>query len=119
MIIGEKGSVQELNLLANFDTDGDGAKDDVDNCRFDKNADQADTDNDGVGNVCDNCPAASNIDQNDANSNGIGDACEGTPTPPYVDVNSSTWITGAALGGLTLLGSIVTLAKGPKFLKKP
>jgi Thrombospondin type 3 repeat len=40
-----------------FDTDTDGILNDVDNCPFDANADQADSDNDGVGDACDTCPA--------------------------------------------------------------
>jgi len=38
------------------DSDGDGIADDVDNCPFTFNPDQADTDGDGVGDVCDITP---------------------------------------------------------------
>ena len=36
-----------------YDTDGDGWKDGIDNCSLKTNADQRDTDGDGFGNVCD------------------------------------------------------------------
>ncbi len=38
--------------------------------------------------------------------------------PPVVDMTSTTWVTGVALGGLTLLGSAVAVIKGPKFLMR-
>jgi hypothetical protein len=38
------------------DLDGDGIRDQYDNCPFDYNPDQADWDRDGTGNVCDQCP---------------------------------------------------------------
>ncbi len=80
------------------DADGDGVADDIDNCPFNSNADQADADSDGIGNACDadyvadadgdgvndefdNCPALSNPDQIDDNGNGIGDACENAGPP--------------------------------------
>lgn len=66
VLIGEKGSVHELNLLAHFDTDVDGISDDVDNCPTIQNDDQDDADNDGFGDMCDNCPYVSNIDQDAA-----------------------------------------------------
>lgn len=79
------------------DTDGDDVLDDVDNCKFVRNADQADTDGDGKGDACDppdpdpwvndrdrdgilntrdNCPDTYNPDQDDADQDGIGDACD-------------------------------------------
>lgn len=77
------------------DVDGDGVKNEVDNCYSERNADQRDTDgdglgdrcdadadNDGVANASDNCPAKANADQKDDGSesgtagNGIGDACD-------------------------------------------
>lgn len=71
------------------DGDYDGLDQDVDNCPFAYNPDQADADNDGQGDVCDNdsdndgvdndsdnCPSYSNADQADADNDGIGDACD-------------------------------------------
>ena len=71
------------------DADGDGIFDNVDNCRYYGNGDQADTDADELGDACvpdmdgdgiennnDNCPTVDNQDQEDKNSDGIGDACE-------------------------------------------
>jgi hypothetical protein len=61
------------------DSDGDGVCNDVDNCDFASNPNQADSDNDGVGDVCDNCPNTYNPNQTDSDNNGIGDACETNP----------------------------------------
>jgi hypothetical protein len=58
------------------DFDGDGYEDDVDNCPFRPNQDQADSDGDGVGDVCDNCKYAANRDQMDNDADGIGDVCD-------------------------------------------
>ncbi len=57
------GSGKKLNFVVSgakppvADTDGDGVKDDVDNCIEDKNPDQKDTDEDGIGDVCDDAPS--------------------------------------------------------------
>jgi len=40
-------------------------------------------------------------------------------TPPDIDINYTSWITTAGLVGLTTLGSVAVLIKGPKFLIKP
>jgi hypothetical protein len=58
------------------DRDGDGVRDDCDNCPDDYNADQDDSDSDGVGDACDNCPGDYNADQADSDHDGTGDACE-------------------------------------------
>ena len=72
------------------DSDLDGVPDDIDNCDFTPNPDQADVDGDGVGDVCDNCPNTKNGlaeatipgvgNQLDSDGNGVGDACEGQVT---------------------------------------
>ncbi len=82
------------------DTDGDGVFDDLDNCRFVSNADQADADaddsgdacdrcpdfddaidddNDGIPDACDNCPAVSNPYLDDADGDGVGNVCDNCP----------------------------------------
>ncbi len=61
------------------DKDGDGAKNEVDNCPFDSNADQKDSDGDGLGDVCDNCPGIANITQLDGDHDGVGDVCDNCP----------------------------------------
>ena len=58
------------------DTDGDGIRDDVDNCLNRRNPDQLDTDHDGVGDFCDNCLRDSNPSQTDTDGDGKGDACD-------------------------------------------
>ncbi len=73
---GTPGAANPSCVGANLDEDGDGIPDKNDNCKSDKNADQADTDKDGIGDVCDNCKNIANADQADGNKNGIGDLCE-------------------------------------------
>ena len=73
------------------DDDGDGIKDDLDNCprTLGGDADQTDTDDDGLGNVCDsdddndgvldgvdNCRFVSNPNQEDTDPDIGGDACD-------------------------------------------
>jgi hypothetical protein len=97
-----------LDLLfppALTDTDGDGIKDDIDNCPGVANAGQADADGDGSGDACDatprgqdgdgdgtgalddNCPDAYNPGQADADGDGIGDACDPTPRGDDADAD--------------------------------
>jgi len=68
---GQSGQQQ-----SEFDQDGDGILDTVDNCVGVYNPAQTDTDSDGVGNACDNCPAVANANQTDTDSDGAGDACD-------------------------------------------
>jgi len=73
----------------NIDTDGDLARDDVDNCQLTSNADQADADRDDIGDVCevdtdsdgviddlDNCPAIANPAQTNSDNDDQGNACD-------------------------------------------
>jgi hypothetical protein len=87
------------------DSDGDGLTDDVDNCPYDYNPDQADIDADGIGDICDpcpedptntcvpcpdtdadgicdeedNCPFIANPDQTDLDLDRLGDPCDPCP----------------------------------------
>ena len=91
---GNSASIRPLKinlkvLLNNSDDkDGDGIKNDVDNCPDKANADQKDTDGDGIGDVCDdsdgdgifddvdNCVNTANANQDDLDKDGIGDVCD-------------------------------------------
>ena len=50
------GGVGRLPCTVATDEDGDGVKDDCDDCPLDPDADQIDTDHDGIGDVCDPHP---------------------------------------------------------------
>jgi len=65
-----------VQTFAGEDVDEDGLDDNVDNCPFTANRDQADTDEDGVGDACDNCPNFMNSDQKDMDGDMIGDHCD-------------------------------------------
>jgi hypothetical protein len=68
--------VQAIYPPAAKDEDGDGIRDNVDNCPNVPNPDQTDSDGDGVGDACDNCPNVANPDQADNDHDGVGDACD-------------------------------------------
>ncbi|MDO8631935.1 MAG: thrombospondin type 3 repeat-containing protein, partial [Phycisphaerales bacterium] len=67
------------------DADEDRVGDDCDNCPSISNYDQADADGDGVGDVCDNCPDSANADQLDGDGDGVGDACDNCPNDANAD----------------------------------
>lgn len=58
------------------DWDGDGIKNDLDNCPRHSNSNQRNSDGDLLGNECDNCPFVSNSYQGDIDKDGQGDACD-------------------------------------------
>jgi MYXO-CTERM domain-containing protein len=74
------------------DNDNDTVNNEVDNCPFNSNTNQADSDGDGLGDACDsttndedgdtivnasdNCPFIDNPGQEDTDGDGIGDACD-------------------------------------------
>ncbi len=65
-------------FAGNFDTDGDGVANNLDNCVMTYNPGQEDGDGDGVGDACDIC--LDGDDQIDADSDGIPDACDNCPS---------------------------------------
>jgi immune inhibitor A len=82
------------------DSDGDGVRDNVDNCPSIANTNQLDTDGDSVGDVCDacpldrlndadhdgicgnidNCPTIANANQLDTDGDSVGNVCDNCPT---------------------------------------
>jgi hypothetical protein len=58
------------------DRDGDGVRNERDNCPNDPNPGQNDTDGDGRGNTCDNCDREPNEHQLDTDRDGVGDRCD-------------------------------------------
>ncbi|XP_063056774.1 cartilage oligomeric matrix protein [Engraulis encrasicolus] len=58
------------------DIDGDGIRNEQDNCKKKHNVDQKDRDRDGVGDACDSCPYVPNPDQRDTDDDLIGDPCD-------------------------------------------
>jgi hypothetical protein len=79
-----------------YDSDGDGAPNNDDNCPDDANDDQADSDQDGIGDACDNCPDDYNPDQHDTDNDGIGDVCDAGPP-----ASSSSSTSSAAASSTT------------------
>jgi hypothetical protein len=62
------------------DSDHDGVRDAVDNCRDAANSDQADSDSDGSGDLCDVCRDVSDPVQADSDGDGVGDVCDLCPS---------------------------------------
>jgi len=60
-----------------LDSDGDGIKDNVDNCRLKANPNQENEDGDAFGDVCDPCPP--NQNNTDSDGDGVGDLCDPEP----------------------------------------
>ena len=58
------------------DFDGDGIRNEDDNCPFVSNPLQEDSDGDGIGNVCDNAPKAKNVNQHDTDFDKVGDVID-------------------------------------------
>ncbi|MEO8703655.1 MAG: thrombospondin type 3 repeat-containing protein [Kofleriaceae bacterium] len=109
-----------------FDSDGDGIIDLVDNCPDVPNTDQSDEEGDGLGDVCDPCPPFD--DNSDQDGDGVGDACDPNPDQEgdrlvafegFALGLPSTWVTSgmfiAAGGeGFAMAGdSVTTLATFP------
>ncbi|MBI5525892.1 MAG: putative Ig domain-containing protein, partial [Deltaproteobacteria bacterium] len=70
------------DVLVTDDFDGDGIKNDTDNCPMVPNPGQEDADSDGVGDACDNCGDEPNPGQADGDGDGVGNACDNCPGVP-------------------------------------
>jgi hypothetical protein len=86
--IAVRATAGVLRVYAVFasDADGDGVRDESDNCPSISNSAQTDSDGDGLGNACDNCALVANASQEDADVDGVGDACD---TNPRLSVSNS------------------------------
>jgi hypothetical protein len=58
------------------DCDGDGVRNDIDNCPDIYNPDQQDSDGEGLGDACDNCQVTANPPQADLDGDDEGDVCD-------------------------------------------
>ena len=70
------GSANRVVEVINTDLDGDGIKNNVDNCPLTPNPLQEDVDGDGVGDACDICTLVANADQRDTDADGFGNICD-------------------------------------------
>jgi subtilisin-like proprotein convertase family protein len=110
---------------ADCDFDGDGLKDEVDNCPDDANASQVDTDGDGLGDACDtdddndtvldtsdNCRTVDNVDQANTDGDSLGNVCDPDDDNDSVsDVKDACDLTAASTAsGCPLAKRTVTLS---------
>ncbi len=65
-----------IGAACDEDHDGDRWPDEMDNCPYVPNPDQADSDHDTFGNVCDNCPTHYNPGQENHDNDLYGDVCD-------------------------------------------
>ncbi len=84
-----------LGWLTN-DADGDSIVNNMDNCPFTGNPNQADTDSDGVGDACDNCVSAANSNQQDSDNDGVGNACDNCPQKANPDQTNNDFDSAGA-----------------------
>lgn len=78
------------------DADGDGLRDDLDNCPGVANADQGDGDGDSFGDVCDFCPVLPTTVNHDEDADARGDECDLCPTDPDFPFNGDNDQVGDA-----------------------
>jgi cysteine-rich repeat protein len=92
---GEKGTPGQVNTSCTppgLDADADNVLNELDNCVFTANQDQADKDGDGFGDACDDCPGLPDKNQGDSDSDGVGDFCDNcgnTVNPDQIDGNGN------------------------------
>lgn len=72
-------NIDDVEIIASRDRDGDGVVDNLDNCPDTPNPGQEDDDQDDLGNVCDNCPDTPNPGQEDGDLDAVGDVCDNCP----------------------------------------
>ena len=100
-------------VLSAYDDDDDGVIDDLDNCEFDANTDQADGDGDTIGDVCDEAPDDSGVTDTglifdtdtdtDRPGNGGKYNNGGLGTPGYCGCDGAAGLGTGALGLAPLL----------------